>query len=253
MTIRALIVDDEYPAREELRYLLATHDNVEIIGEAANAREALQLIQAMNYDVIFLDIHMPGMNGIELSQLLKERPSQPAVVFVTAHEEYAVPAFAVEATDYLLKPVSAGRLAETIRRLRNGQTSGRADEPEEEAEAPVRRGPELAWVLAEKEGRQIPIPRDEVVYLLAEGQNVFIQTHGERLLTRFTLQELTERLPPHQFFRCHRSYLINLFQVREMGPYFNGAYLVKMKDKGHSEVLVSRANVKRLKELFAMD
>jgi DNA-binding LytR/AlgR family response regulator len=92
----------------------------------------------------------------------------------------------------------------------------------------------------------------DVVYVFSEGYNVFAQTYGERLLVRYTLQELTERLPPEQFFRSHRSYLVNIFQVKEISPYFNGAYIMKMKDKDLSEVIVSRSNVKRMKELFSM-
>src|SRR5207248_11538066 len=108
--IRALIVDDEAPARSELRYLLSSHKEVEVVGEAASAPEALRLAQALSYDVLFLDVEMPGLTGIEAARLVRERPEAPAVVFVTAHEQYAVDAFAVEATDYLLKPVEPERL-----------------------------------------------------------------------------------------------------------------------------------------------
>ena len=90
------------------------------------------------------------------------------------------------------------------------------------------------------------------MYIFSEGYNVYVQTYSERLLTRHTLQELTERLPANQFFRSHRSYLVNIYQVKEISPYFNGAYIMKLKDKNHSEVIVSRANVKRMKQLFSM-
>lgn len=259
MVLKALIVDDEYPARMELRYQLGRFPDVEIIGEATNAREAMRLINALDYDVIFLDVQMPGMTGIELAKSLKGREVMPKVVFVTAYENYAVPAFEIRAVDYLLKPLETERLEETINRLREGSESaategsekGARPEEAERAEKTEKR-PQLSFLLCEKEEKQIPLPLNEIVYIFSEGYNVFVQTYTDRLLTRYTLQELTDRLPPEQFFRSHRSYLVNIFQVKEISPYFNGAYLLKLKDKEHSEVIVSRSNVKRMKELFSM-
>jgi len=126
MVLKALIVDDEYPARMELRYQLSQFPDVEIIGEATNAREAMLLINALDYDVIFLDVQMPGMTGVELARSLKGREVVPKVVFVTAYENYAVSAFEIPATDYLLKPLEPERLAETVQRLRSSQAAGQA-------------------------------------------------------------------------------------------------------------------------------
>lgn len=259
MVLKALIVDDEYPARMELRYQLGSFPDVEIIGEATNAREAMRLIEALDYDVLFLDVQMPGMTGIDLARQLKGREVMPKVVFVTAYENYAVPAFEMRAVDYLLKPFDSTRLAETVQRLRETAGSGHAaalsaDGHEDEGpRGPERKPGALSFLLCEKEEKQIPLALSDIIFIYAEGYNVFVKTHADRLLTRFTLQELMDRLPPDQFFRSHRSYIINIFQVREISPYFNGAYLVKMKDKEHSEVIVSRSNVKRLKELFSMN
>jgi len=256
MVLRALIVDDEYPARMELRYQLGQFPDVEVIGEATNAREAMALINALDYDVIFLDVQMPGMTGLELAKSLKGRPVVPKVVFVTAYENYAVSAFEIPATDYLLKPIEGERLAETIQRLREakegaaGEARGEAGEAADRA--PAESKPPLTFLMCEKDEKQIPLPLNEIVYIFSEGYNVFVQTYSERYLTRHTLQELTERLPSNQFFRSHRSYLVNIFQVKEISPYFNGAYILKLKDKEHSEVIVSRSNVKRMKQLFSM-
>lgn len=259
MVLKALIIDDEYPARMELRYQLSQFPDVEIIGEATNAREAMRLIDALDYDVLFLDVQMPGMTGLELVRQLKGREVMPKVVFVTAYENYAVPAFEMRAVDYLLKPFESNRLAETVQRLREvaGTTVAAGGVTPEVHEGPEGRADKKAGVLSflmvEKDEKQIPLPLTEIIYIFSEGYNVFVQTQSERLLTRFTLQELTDRLPTDQFFRSHRSYLINIFQVKEISPYFNGAYILKMKDKDHSEVIVSRANVKRMKELFSMN
>jgi two-component system, LytTR family, response regulator len=253
--LKALIVDDEYPARMELRFRLSRYPDVEIIGEATNGREALRLIEALDYDVLFLDVQMPGMSGIDLVRQLKGREPMPQVVFVTAYENYAVPAFELRVVDYLLKPFDDDRLAETVQRLREGARPPAGDpQPvgERAPESGLRRGQQLQFVMTEKDDRAIPVPLREIIYIFAEGYNVFLQLFGERLQTRYTLQELTERLPPDQFFRCHRSFLVNIFQIKEISPYFNGVYLLKMKDKDHSEVLVSRSNVRRLKELFSM-
>ncbi|HHW44314.1 MAG TPA: response regulator, partial [Desulfotomaculum sp.] len=114
MKLKALIVDDEYPARQELRYALGNFENVEIVGEATNAQEALALIKALDYQVLFLDISMPGMNGLELGAAIQELPRQPQVIFVTAYDEYAVQAFEVNAVDYLLKPVDQARLKKAV-------------------------------------------------------------------------------------------------------------------------------------------
>jgi len=116
--IRALLVDDETPARSELRFLLAEHADVQVVGEAGGAREALDLARELEPDVVFLDVEMPGLSGVEAAPLVRERTDPPAVVFVTAHERYAVDAFAVEAFDYLLKPVDPDRLARVVDRLR---------------------------------------------------------------------------------------------------------------------------------------
>lgn len=250
MVLKALIVDDEYPARMELRYQLSQFPDVEIIGEATNAREAMRLINALDYDVIFLDVQMPGMTGLELAKSLKGREVVPKVVFVTAYEEYAVSAFEIRAVDYLLKPLVAERVAETVQRLRESAQAAAPAAPT--APAASERKPQLSFLLCEKDEKQIPLPLGEIVYIFSEGYNVFVQTHNDRLLTRYTLQELTDRLPSDQFFRSHRSYLVNIFQVKEISPYFNGAYILRLKDKEHSEVIVSRSNVKRMKELFSM-
>lgn len=258
MVLKALIVDDEYPARMELRFQLSSFPDVEIIGEATNAREALRLINALDYDVIFLDVQMPGMTGVELVKQLKGREPMPKVVFVTAYDTYAVPAFEMRAVDYLLKPFESARLAETIQRLRELTGSPAGEAPAQGQPAPPvpaageKKPAQLSFLLCEKDDKQIPLPLNEIVFIFSEGYNLFVQTHSERLITRYTLQELSERLPAEQFFRCHRSYLVNIMQVKELSPYFNGAYIMKMKDKESSEVLVSRANVKRMKELFSM-
>lgn len=241
--LKTLIVEDEAPARMELRYLLEAHsDVIEVVGEAQTAREARQLIDALPYDVVFLDIEMPGTSGLELAQAIRSMQPSIQVVLVTAHEEYAIRAFDAAVVDYLLKPISSERLNDTIRRLAKRQEH-RPDDPSPGLET-------LSFVPCEVDGKTLPIALDDIVFIMAEREVIYVQTLQERLPTRFTLQDLADHLPDEQFFRSHRSFIANIHQVREIIPYFNGTYLLRMKDKTHSEVVVSRSNVKRLKDLF---
>lgn len=249
MTLRALIVDDEFPARAELRFRLSKHKDVEVVGEAATAREALQLINALDYDVLFLDVQMPGLSGVDLARLLRERERAPRVVFVTAYDAYALDAFEARAVDYLLKPFDDNRLAETVQRLMEETQPPRP--PREEAR-PAGSGGAIAWVPTEKEGRTIPVPVEDIFFVSAQGDHVYVHTVNEKARTRFTLQTLNDRLPAERFFRCHRSYIVNIYQIKEIAPYFNGTFLLTMKDRQHTKVPVSRGNAKRLKELFGL-
>lgn len=238
MPLRALIVDDEYPAREELRYLLNRFTCVEVVGEAANAPEARKLIKAVEYDVVFLDIQMPGINGIDLARELGALKNPPHVVFVTAYSEYAVDAFAVAAIDYLLKPVHEERLWETINRLKGPVVY--------DEEVP------LSMLAVEKDNRIVPIAVSDIIFVYAERERTFVRTYDDRAITRFTLEQLTDRLPKSMFFRCYRSYLVNINHVREIKPHLNGSYILYMNDQDGSEVLVSRSRVNSLKERFGL-
>lgn len=254
--LRALIIDDEPPARAELRYQLERHADVQVIGEAANAREALQLVQALEYDVLFLDIQMPLATGLDLARALREhRPRPPFVVFVTAHDEHAIPAFDLGAADYLLKPVAAERLQDTLSRLRflKGQAaSAEADTRTEAADRTPQAPAEAPRFIAGVDGeRTIPVPLREISYLVAEGDAVYlVSAGGGRYQVRATLHELQRTLPAQTFFRCHRGYIVNVREVSEIVPFFNGTYTLKMKGAQRAEVPVSRSNAKRLREVF---
>lgn len=252
MTIRVLLVDDEYPSRQEMRELLGYFPEIEVLGEATTAREAFQLIKAVPYDAAFIDISLPGITGLELAQHIRETTPGVRVVFVTAHDSYAIEAFRVRAVDYLLKPVSEHRLAETVARLLHAK--GSHCTPSGEAPSGGQNnGPEpLKWITVERQGAKAPIPVEEIVYISSEGYNVFVHTEQEQLPTRFTLQDLTSRLPQSIFFRCHRSYVVNMNQVKEIIPHLNGAYLLRMKNQARTEIPVSRSRVRELRVLFSL-
>ncbi len=242
--LRALIVDDEPPARSELRYQLERHPDVEVIGEAATAREAQALIRAVEYDVLFLDIQMPSASGLELAQEIhRGRLKPPYVVFVTAHDQHALGAFTLGAVDYLLKPVSAERLAETLDRLRH--LCGAA------SPAPAGEPSKPRFLTGLQGESAIPVPLSDIDYLMAEGDQVFLLAGGRRLQVRMTLSDLQEVLPEREFFRCHRGYIVNLARVAEIVPFFNGTYTLRLKGS-RQEVPVSRTNARRLREHFGL-
>ncbi len=268
MKLKALIVDDEYPARKELRFLLNKYENIEVVGEATNAQEALTLIKALDYSILFMDIEMPGMNGLEVGAKVQEMPNPPHVIFVTAYDEYAVKAFEVNAVDYVLKPIDEKRLTQVINKIvrlkqQQQQTSGNGS-----VSAPT--GQEVPAALndtgsaqkpqhikidripAEKQGKTILVNESDIIYAFTEQDYVYIKTFSDKLFTRFTLKELESRLNSSIFFRTHRCYLVNLHKVKEIIPFFNGTYTLIVEDNDKSEVPVSRAQAKKLRKILGM-
>ena len=261
MTLKALIVDDEYPARQELRYLLGRFNNIEIVGEATSATEALALIRALDYQVLFLDINLPGMNGLELGATIQEIPRPPFVIFVTAYDEHAVDAFDVNAVDYILKPIDEKRLKRAIERVIKLQQEREACQPvsfngfngnsvplpaAESNEIKINRIP------AEKQGKTLLVDISEIFYAYTEQDTVYIKTLSDKLFTRFTLKELEARLGGGKFFRTHRCYIVNLHKVKEIVPFFNGTYNLVLEDQQRSEVPVSRAQAKKLRKILGI-
>lgn len=236
MTLKALVVDDEAPARAELRYLLDEAGGIEVVGEASNASEAIQLIQAIPYDVIFLDIDMPGVSGMRLAETLAGLDRPPAIVFVTAHGEHAVKAFEVSATDYLVKPVEMERLRAAIARL----TPAPADS------ARVERIP------VEKSGKKLLLQVEDICYVMAKDDYSYLHTEGERYLSTLSLSQLERRLTTAGFFRIHRRYLVNLAKVREVVPMYGGTLLLTLQDQGGSQVPVSRRRVPALRKAIGL-
>lgn len=257
MVLRALIVDDEYPARAELRFLLeAFRDRVEVVGEATHALEALALLSALDYQLLFLDVEMPGLSGLDLAQQIQAMPRPPAIIFVTAYDNYALQAFNVNAVDYLLKPFDQTRLHQALnkafRALDSNPPSPAPSRPAGTAETPGARQSRLDRLPAERAGKTVLVDEKEICFAFAQDDVVYLQLAQERLLTRYTLKELAARLRQPPFFQCHRSFLVNLRKVKEIVPYCNGTYLLLLDDPKKSEVPVSRVQARRLKALLGM-
>jgi DNA-binding LytR/AlgR family response regulator len=245
---RCLIVDDEAPAREELRFLLRDFPGVQIVGEATNAEEALLLLRSLDYDVVLLDIRMPGGTGLEVASALREAPHRPAVIFTTAYPDYAVEAFDLEAADYLVKPFDADRL----RRALDRALSSGPDDDEPPAGGATATGTEVTGRIPVQRGeRTVLVDQQEVVYASAARGYSHLKLADERVLVSFSLADLERRLP-RNFFRAHRSYLVNLDHVRELVPDFKGMLVLVMDDRQTSRVPVSRRQARELRRLLGL-
>jgi two-component system LytT family response regulator len=243
--MRALIIDDERLARQELKSLLAQYHEVEVIGECTNAESAIQKIQELQPDLIFLDIQMPGKNGFEL---LLELNVVPEVVFVTAYDEYALKAFEVNALDYLLKPVQESRLAETIRKIVSREKREVREHPAILAPIGILREDDQVFV---KDGEKCWFVKLKDVRLFeSEGNYVRIYFQSNRPLILRSLNYLDERLDNKAFYRASRKHIINLKWIESVENWFNGGLMVKLQ--GGEQVEISRRQASRLKEMMSL-
>jgi two-component system, LytTR family, response regulator len=231
MSLRVLLADDEAPARRKLVRFLEEHPDVEIVGQASNGLDAVDLIGLTKPDLVFLDIHMPDLDGIGVAEAMLAHERPPRVVFVTAHDRYAVKAFEVSALDYLLKPYDRERFESALERSRlaigetNGQ-SGLAD-----VLMQVRKEERYARrLLVSNEGRSSFVPVRDIQRLESDGNNVTIRTRSGDFSMRCTLESLEARLDPEQFARIHRSHVINIDDIGEVHPWFHGDHKVKLRD-----------------------
>jgi DNA-binding LytR/AlgR family response regulator len=247
MPLRALVVDDERPALEELRYCLREADPSAEVETAATALDALRLLKQHRFDAVFVDIQMPGLSGLELVDLVHEFDEPPAVIFVTAYEEYALRAFELRAVDYLLKPVALDRLRATLERLQGGRAR-----PTPEAPEPPGRAAGLDKLPVETAGRTVLVDLPDIRYAEARDDVVYVRTYDRVYATRFSLHELERRLPTPPFLRIHRAFLANMRNVVEIRPYFNGTYLLKVNDATATDLTVSRGRVKDLRSLLGL-
>lgn len=253
MSIRALVVDDERPARNELIYLIKKIGGIEICGEASSAREALKKIRELQPSLVFLDIQMEPVNGIVLARKILEAPDPPFIVFATAYDKYAVEAFEINAMDYILKPFSENRIRTTVERIV-------AELNEKEFSNASNREQLLALLekFSEKKAfEKIPVwqsdriilldPEDIVFIVSAEGKNTVLKTINAEYETSYSLGEMEARLPKNYFFKPHRSFLINLNYIKEIEPWFHNTYQLVMKNYEKEKIPVSRNRVKEFK------
>jgi two-component system response regulator LytT len=255
MKISALIVDDEQPARDELAFLLKGLPEVEVLGQGKNGVEALNLIRELTPQMVFLDVEMPGLDGFGvIKKLLEKKVRLPIFVFVTAYDHYAVQAFEVNAIDYLLKPIARARLEKAVAKVRRELESS---EPAAQKldrlvqlveERPL---PQKTKLLVKTGGRLVLVNSDDVIFASIEDGVITIVTRELEGQSNFrTVEELQGNLDPNTFWRVHRSFLVNINRIKEVVPWFKSSYQLKMDDRKQTEVPVSRAQTRRLRELL---
>jgi len=229
VTIRALIVDDEEPARELLRAFLARWPEVAIAGEAGDGRTAIDLTKRLAPDLLFLDVQMPRVNGFDVVAALNHR-SLPLIVFVTAYDQYALKAFEVSACDYLLKPFDAERFANTMRRVlaRRAEPASSAREAVRSLLAAVSPAPEQ--IAVKVDGRHLFLDPTEIEWVEAVRKDARLHFGAKSLLVRESITHLERRLDASRFLRVHRSAIVNRAHIREMQPWFKGDYVLIMRN-----------------------
>jgi two-component system LytT family response regulator len=263
--IRALLVDDEPLARKRLRTLLVPHPRVQIVGEAANGEDACQLVESLRPDLLFLDIQMPGLSGFDVLARLPEPPQRPRVIFITAHDEFAVKAFEEQALDYLLKPVEPERLARALARLTDAVAGAAAGTAAAE-------DPRLDRLLASLAAqgvaaaakpllRRIPVRRGARIALVEVATAVFFRAEdkytvlytsdAEHVIDR-TIDELEQSLDPDQFLRIHRAAIVNVGFVRELTAVEGGRFLVALSDARDTRLVASRSGARTLRERLGL-
>jgi two-component system response regulator LytT len=256
VSMNTLIVDDEKPARDELAYLLRSFPEVSVVGQGKNGLEAVALIKEHNPDLVFLDVQMPGLDGFGVIQRLMDRKLKlPHIVFATAYDSYAVQAFEVNAVDYILKPFDKQRLSRAIQRAK--RVLGAETSPAERLETLVSqlgaRSSSPVKLLVKSHGRLFLVDAGDMVCASIEDGIITISTREFEGTSNYrTIEELSEAVASESFWRAHRSHLVNINHIKEVLPWFKSSYMLKMADKRQSEVPVSRAQTKRLRELLKM-
>jgi two-component system response regulator LytT len=257
MSLTAIVVDDEQLAREELCYMLEQIGNIEVIAQAGNGFEAVGVVDRLTPDVLFLDVQMPGLNGFEVAHQLIQKGTPPSIVFVTAFDRHAIEAFEVNAVDYLLKPVEAARLEKAVERARQRVLPAREapinDQIEHIMQLIDARKSKRERVAVKVGERFLLVQAEEIIYASLTDDSINIVTSQLAGTSNFrTLDELHSRLDPGIFWRVHRSHLVNINKVKEIVPWFSRNYILRMKDAKGTEIPVSRAQTKRLREYLRL-
>ncbi|MDU2065914.1 MAG: LytTR family DNA-binding domain-containing protein [Sporomusaceae bacterium] len=240
MPFRTVIVDDEQPICDEIEYLLKSHIDMEVTQKFCNSMDALTYLAKNDCDLLFLDIKMPQMTGLELVQKLDVLRQPPLVIFLTAFHEHALEAFNTLAVGYITKPVTQAKITKVLHKIRLLSTRETGEI------SPVSR------ICAIEKGNLVPIDKKAIVLAYVKDKDVFIRTKEKELPVALTLQEVEATLNDGSFMRVHRQYIINLDFIAEVVPWFHGSFLLRMSDCKHEEVPVSRNKVKALKTVLGI-
>jgi DNA-binding LytR/AlgR family response regulator len=247
--MRSLIVDDEEPARSRLRRLLSAHPEIEIAGEARDGLEAIERIEDLRPDLLFLDIAMPGLTGFEVLQGVPPEAPLPLVIFVTGFDRHALAAFEANALAYLLKPVEAERLAQAVERALKLAAAADGQRERERVHRVAREAPKvLRQIVCRGQGRLLLMPPEQILWF--EVQSGILKAHTQTgvFWVNYQLAELEASLPVDLFFRARREALVNVSRIKEIRPYFKSGFLLIMADAAATEIVVSERQARLFRQ-----
>lgn len=247
--MRTILVDDEESARTRLRRLLTAHPDIVVVGEARDGIEAVESIEELRPDLLFLDIELPGLTGFEVLQSLPPSVTLPLVIFATGYDQHALSAFEANALAYLLKPVEPERLAQAVERARKlGAVSSDRDREREHVLRVARESPKtLRQIVCRKRDRVVLMPPDQIFWFQVEDGLVKAHTGTDTFWVNYQLGELEASLPEELFFRARREVLVNLTRIKEIKPYFKSGFVLVMSDAGAAEIVVSERQARSLR------
>ncbi len=237
--INCIIVEDELPAREELKYFLNEEKEIKLIEEFESPLDTLNFLEKNKIDVVFLDINMPDMNGINLGKIISKIYPEVKIIFITAYKDYAVDAFEVKAFDYLLKPYSEERIRNLLKSLVSTKSVDNI----------LNRNTSLKKITINMDEKIYVLSLSDVDYIEANEKETLIFANKKRYVSKIKISKWEEMLEGYNFYRCHRSYIVNLDKIVEIEQWFNSSWIIKLKNYS-STIPVSRNNIKELKELF---
>lgn len=233
--MNCIIVDDEYPSIQELSFFISNYSSIKIMDKFDDSIKALEYLQTHSVDVIFLDINMPKLDGLAFSRVVNTLSSKPLLVFISAYSEYALEAFEVAAFDYILKPYSEGRIVDTLKRLENCKATKCTSNK----------------ITLSKNNKLYVLSMSDIFYCEANEHEVYVHTKDDQYKVSSSISDFYKKLPQNVFFRCHRSYIVNIDKIAEITPWFNSTYILKLQGL-NSEIPVSRQNIISFKQLMGI-
>ncbi|MEG2786519.1 MAG: LytTR family DNA-binding domain-containing protein [Romboutsia sp.] len=242
--MKCIIVEDEFPAREELKYFIKNYSEIEIINEFDNGLDVLKFIQENSIDVIFLDINIPMLDGMLLAKTINKFKSKPKIVFITAYKEYAVEAFELEVFDYVLKPYSDQRIINTLNKLKDKEIdfSNKKELYEEKIDS---HDTVTLW----KNDKMVVLKLSDIYYCEAKERETIVYTNIDEYIVKSSISEFYNTISNNQFFKTHRSYIVNIDKIKEIIPWFNSTYILKLKEIS-KEIPVSRSKIKAFRGIM---
>ena len=237
--IKCIIVEDELPAREELKFFLEQESGIDVVGEFENPIDALNFLEKNSVDIAFLDINMPDINGLNLSKIITKINNKIKIIFITAYKEYAVEAFEVKAFDYLLKPYSESRIQNLLKTLKS----------EYKENTQILKNKPLKKITVNIDDKLFVLSITDIDYIEASEKETYIFSNEKKYISKIKISKWEELLTGENFYRCHRSYIVNLDKITEIEQWVNSSWIIKIKNY-NILIPVSRNNIKELKSLF---